>query len=88
MSIIEPNINQLLDKTDHDAFLLCTLASKRSHEIVDMQRGQRDRALELQKAEEIAKASHRKPLSIAFDEIAKGDVSYDPSSLKYSDREY
>lgn len=87
MSIIEPNINELLDKTDQDAFLLCTLASKRAHDINDMMRGQRDRAIQLQTAVDIARANSRKPLSIAFQEIADGDVSYDPTSLKDYDSE-
>ncbi|MGI6536177.1 MAG: DNA-directed RNA polymerase subunit omega [Eggerthellaceae bacterium] len=87
MSMIEPNINQLLDKTDQDAFLLCTLASKRAHDINDMMRGQRDRAIQLQTAVDIARANNRKPLSIAFEEIANGDVSYDPTSLKDYDSE-
>ena len=72
MSIIEPKIDVLLDKTDNDRFLLCSLASKRAHDINDMLRGQRD---------EIARASDKKPLSIAFAEIAREDVSYDPESI-------
>jgi DNA-directed RNA polymerase subunit omega len=82
MSVIEPNINKLMEKTDYDRFLLCTLASKRAHDINDMMRGQRDRALQLSTAVEIARANNRKPLSIAFDEIAAGDVSYDPESIQ------
>ena len=82
MSVIEPNINKLMEQTDYDRFLLCTLASKRAHDINDMMRGQRDRALQLSTAVEIARASNRKPLSIAFDEIAAGDVGYDPDSIK------
>ena len=48
MSIIEPKIDVLLDRTDNDRFLLCALASKRAHDINDMMRGQRDRAIQLQ----------------------------------------
>lgn len=81
MSIIEPKIDVLLDKTDNDRFLLCSLASKRAHDINDMLRGQRDRAIQLQTAVEIARASDKKPLSIAFSEIARDDVSYDPESI-------
>ena len=81
MSIIEPKIDVLLDQTDNDRFLLCALASKRAHDINDMMRGQRDRAIQLQTAVEIAKAAEKKPLSIAFNEIAKGDVSCDPDSI-------
>lgn len=81
MSIIEPKIDVLLDKTDNDRFLLCSLASKRAHDINDMLRGQRDRAIQLQTAVEIARANDKKPLSIAFGEIAREDVSYDPESI-------
>ncbi len=81
MSIIEPKIDKLLEQTDNDRFLLCTIASKRAHDINDMMRGQRDRAIQLQTAVEIAKAAEKKPLSIAFNEIAKGDVSCDPDSI-------
>ena len=81
MSIIEPKIDVLLEKTDNDRFLLCSLASKRAHDINDMIKGQRDRAIQLQTAVEIARASDKKPLSIAFAEISRGDVSYDPESI-------
>lgn len=81
MSIIEPKIDTLLEKTDDDRFLLCALASKRAQDINDMMRGQRNRAIQLQSAVEIARAANRRPLSIAFDEIASGDVSYDASTI-------
>ena len=81
MTLIEPKMDKLLDETDNDRFLLCSLASKRAHDINDMMRGQRDRAIQLQTAVDIARASKMKPLSIAFAEIARGDVSYDPESI-------
>lgn len=81
MSIIEPKIDQLLDQTDNDRFLLCALASKRAHDINDMMRGQRDRAIQLQTAVEIARAANKKPLSMAFGEIADAEVSYDADSI-------
>lgn len=59
MSIIEPRITDLLNETDNDRFLLCALASKRAHDINDMMRGQRDRAIQLQTAVEIAKLPTR-----------------------------
>ena len=68
MSIIEPKIDVLLDKTDNDRFLLCALASKRAQDINEMMRGQRNRA-------------NRRPLSLAFEEIANGDVSYSPDTI-------
>ena len=75
MSIIEPKIDVLLDRTDNDRFLLCALASKRAHDINDMMR------IQLQTAVEIAHAADTKPLSMAFNEIARGEVSYDPESI-------
>ena len=43
--------------------------------------GQRNRAIQLQTAIEIARAAEMKPLSMAFSEIARGDVSYDKASI-------
>ena len=34
-----------------------------------------------QTAVEIARAADKKPLSLAFNEIARGEVSYDPNSI-------
>lgn len=81
MSLIDPKIDVLLDQTDNDRFLLCSLAAKRAHDINDMMRGQRNRAIQLQTAVDIARAANRRPLSIAFDEIAKGDVSFSPDTI-------
>ena len=81
MSIINPKIDELLDKVDNDRFLLCSLAAKRAHDINDMMRGQRDRAIQLQTAVEIARAADKKPLSMASEEISRGDVSYDSESI-------
>ena len=81
MSIIEPKIDVLLDRTDNDRFLLCALASKRAHDINDMMRGQRDRAIQLQTAVEIARAADKKPLTIAFNEVSRSDISYDPATI-------
>ena len=81
MSIIEPKIDELLERSDNDRFLLCALASKRAHDINDMMRGQRDRAIALQTAVEIARAADTKPLTMAFNEIARDDVSFYPESI-------
>jgi len=81
MSIIEPRIDDLLEETDNDRFLLCSLAAMRAHDINDMMRGQRDRAIQLQTAVEIARAANRKPLSLAFGEISRNEVSYNPQSI-------
>lgn len=81
MSIIKPDIDVLLDDCENDRFLLCTVASKRAHDINDMMSGQRDRAIQLETAVEIASAANVKPLSMAFGEIARGDISFDESSI-------
>lgn len=81
MSIIKPDIDILLNDCENDRFLLCTVASKRAHDINDMMSGQRDRAIQLETAVEVATAANVKPLSMAFNEIARGDVSFDPSSI-------
>ena len=81
MSIIEPKIDDLLEETDNDRFLLCALAAMRAHDINDMMKGQRDRAIQLQTAVEIARAANRKPLSLAFNEISRSEVSFDPHSI-------
>ena len=81
MSIIEPKIEELLEQADNDRFLLCSIASKRAHDINDMMRGQRDRAMAMQTAIEIARANDVKPLSMAFEEISRGDIACDPESI-------
>lgn len=81
MSIIKPDIDVLLDDCENDRFLLCTVASKRAHDISNMMSGQRDRAIQLETAVEIASAANVKPLSMAFEEVARGDISFDRSSI-------
>lgn len=81
MSLIEPKIEELLSETDQDRFLLCSIASHRAHDINEMLRNQRDRAIQLQTAAEVARASNKKPLSIAFNEISKEEVSFDPETI-------
>jgi len=76
-SLMEPSIDDLLSKAENDRFLLCAVASERARDINDMMRGQRDRALALQSASQIAQFAGRKPLSLAMEEIARDEVSYD-----------
>ena len=47
-----------------------------------MMRGQRDRAVALQSVSEIAEFAGRKPLSLAMEEIARGEVSYDKAAFE------
>ena len=77
MSLMQPPIDELLEKTENDKFLLCAVASERARDINDMMRGQRDRAIALQSANQIAQLAGRKPLSLAMEEIARNEVGYD-----------
>ena len=43
MSVIKPRIDDLLEKTDNNRFLLASLASKRACDINSMLRGQHSR---------------------------------------------
>lgn len=84
MSVVEPEIDKLLELSENDRFLLCTLAAKRARDINNMMHGQRDRALALQSVEEVTALAGRKPLSIAMDEISDGQVSFDKESFSSS----
>ena len=82
MSVIQPEIDKLLDICDNDRFLLCAIASKRSKDINNMMHGQRDRARVLQSVDEVMEIAGKKPLSIAMNEIANGEVSYDKETFE------
>lgn len=81
MSLMQPSIDELLEKTENDKYLLCALASERARDINDMMRGQRDRAIALQSATQIAQLAGRKPLSLAMEEIERDEISYDRESF-------
>ncbi len=74
MSIIDQHIDALLEKTDNDKYLLCVMTAKRARDINDMMRGQRDRALAAQTVAEISRFSETKPLSLAMEEVERGDL--------------
>jgi DNA-directed RNA polymerase subunit omega len=76
MSLMQPSIDELLEKTDNDKYLLCAVASKRSRDINEMMRGQRNRAIALQSATQIAQLAGRKPLSLAMEEIDRAEIGY------------
>ena len=81
MSVVDPTIDELLAVTDENRFLLCEMAARRARDINDMMRGQRDRAAAQSLSVQVARATDKKPLSLAFAEIADGDVSYDPATI-------
>jgi DNA-directed RNA polymerase subunit omega len=82
MSVIRPEIDELLTKVD-SKYTLCILASKRARQINDMIHGVRDQALLTMPTSEIAKLTSTKPLSLAMEEVASGDVSYERTKDGY-----
>lgn len=81
MSIVEPKIDELLEKADNDRFLLCAEAAKRAEDINEMMHGQHVRALTVDAAVELARANHNRPLSMSFEEIARDEVSPNPDTI-------
>lgn len=80
MSVIKPEINKLLDKTEQNPYLLCALASKRACDINNMLHGQHLRVLAAQDLDDITTVvSGQEPISIAMKEIAEGTLSYTSS---------
>ena len=76
MSVNNPEIDTLLATVD-SKYTLCIVAAKRSRQINDMIHGVRDQALLTMPTSEIAKLTSTKPLSLAMEEIANGDVAFE-----------
>ena len=77
MSVDSPKIDDLLQKTDHNRFLLASLASKRACDINSMLREQHSRVLNVQAVDDITVAlSGKDTISMAMDEIEDGDITY------------
>ena len=81
MSVVDPNVDEVLRPVDYDRFLACSVTSKRAKEVNQMRFDQRERAIERDRAYEVAEKSGRNSVSIAFEEIADGDISYDPETI-------
>ena len=78
MSVIKPEIDTLLEKTEHNPFLLCSVASKRACDINNMLRGQHLRVVAIQDVDDITIAmSGKDTISMAMEEIENGNISYD-----------
>jgi DNA-directed RNA polymerase subunit omega len=82
MSLMQPPVDELLEKSNNDKYLLCAIASERARDINDMMRGQRDRAIALQSATQIAQLAGRKPLSLAMEEVYRSEVGFDPQQFE------
>jgi len=74
--VIKPEIDLLLSKVD-SKYTLCIIASRRARQINDMIHGVRDQAILSMAPTQIAQLTSTKPLTLAMDEIAVGDVSYE-----------
>ena len=77
MSVIKPEIDDLLEQTEHNPFLLCSVASKRACDINNMLRGQHLRVTAIQDVDDITTVvSGQDTTSIAMDEIVNGTLGY------------
>ena len=77
MSVTKPEIDNLLEKTEHNPFLLCSIASKRACDINNMVRGQHLRVDAVQEFDDITTViSGEDPVSIAMEEIDGGVLSF------------
>ena len=77
MSVTSPEIDSLLEKTENNPFLLCSIASKRACDINNMVRGQHLRVAAIQEFDDITVvASGQDPVSIAMNEIEDGTLSF------------
>lgn len=77
MSVIKPEIDTLLEKTDHNPFLLCSVASKRACDINNMIRGQHLRVTAVQDVDDITTVlSGQDTTSIAMEELAGDTLGY------------
>ena len=78
MSVIKPKIDDLLDKTDNNRFLLASVASKRACDINSMLREQHSRVLAVQDFDDITIAmSGKDTISMAMEEIVDGNISFE-----------
>lgn len=77
MSVTRPEIDALLERTENNPFLLCSIASKRACDINNMVRGQHLRVTAIQDFDDITTvASGQDPVSIAMEELYDGTLSF------------
>jgi DNA-directed RNA polymerase subunit omega len=74
--VIKPEIDLLLSKVD-SKYTLCIVSARRARQINDMVHGVRDQAALTLAPSQIASLTSTKPLTLALEEIAAGDVSYE-----------
>ncbi|MDP2183281.1 MAG: DNA-directed RNA polymerase subunit omega [Actinomycetota bacterium] len=74
--VIKPEIDLLLATVD-SKYTLCIVSARRARQINDMVHRARDKAVLMLAPSQIASLTKTKPLTLALEEIANGDVSYD-----------
>lgn len=84
MSVIKPEIDDLLSKVD-SKYTLCIVASKRARQINDLNHLLQDQALLAMTPAEVAemRGSNAKPLTLALEEIARGVVGFERTKDSY-----
>jgi len=80
--VIKPEVDTLLAKVD-SKYTLCIVSARRARQINDMIHGVRDQAILSMAPSEIASLTSTKPLTLALEEIANGDVSYERVSESF-----
>lgn len=77
MSVVKPEIDALLEKTDNNPFLLCSVASKRACDINNMLRGQHLRVTAVQDVDDITTVlTGHDTTSIAMEELASDKLGF------------
>lgn len=84
MSVIKPEIDELMSKVD-SKYTLCIIAAKRARQINDLNHMLQSQALQAMTAAEVAelRGGNAKPLTLALEEIAKGIVGYERTQESY-----
>lgn len=84
MSVIKPEIDDLLAKVD-SKYTLCIVSSRRARQINDLNHLLQDQALLAMTPAEVAemRGSNAKPLTLAFEEIARGTVGFERTKDSY-----
>ncbi len=83
MSVIKPEIDELLSKVD-SRYTLCIISSRRARQINDLNHMLQDQALLAMTTSEVVEMrSGKKPLSLALEEIERGIVGYERTADGY-----
>ncbi|MDZ4168545.1 MAG: DNA-directed RNA polymerase subunit omega [Coriobacteriia bacterium] len=84
MSVIKPEIDDLLSKVD-SKYTLCIMASRRARQVNDLNHLLQDQALLAMSPAEVAemRSGNAKPLTLALEEVARGTVSFERPKDSY-----